>query len=387
METYIPRFFLPPNRSFFLFGPRGTGKSTFLRHHYPEALWIDLLKPDVFRTYAARPERLIEVVHGNPNKKIVIVDEVQKVPELLSAVHSLIEEKGKKTFILTGSSARRLKRSGVNLLAGRAVLQTFHPFLLAELQPAYPFEQALQYGLLPIVVGAHDPKEVLEAYIALYVREEVQMEGLVRNLGGFSRFLEAISFSHAGLLNVSSVARECEVERKVVEGYIKILEDILLGFKLPVFSKKAKRSLVSHAKFFFFDAGVFRALRPKGPLDRPEEIDGAALEGLVLQHLRAWNAYRGNPYELFYWRSRHGVEVDFVLYGETGIYAIEVKNAKRVREEDLTSLRAFQEDYPRGKTLLLYRGQERLLRKDILCLPCADFLKQLAPNKDLSALV
>lgn len=385
METYIPRFFQPPNRSYFLFGPRGTGKSTFLRQHYPEALWIDLLKPDTFRSFSAKPERLLDLVHGNPDKKIIVVDEVQKVPEMLSAVHSLIEEKKRKTFILTGSSARRLKRSGVNLLAGRAVLQTFHPFLLAELKPSFSFERALQYGLLPIVVGAEDPKEVLEAYVALYVREEVQMEGLVRNLGGFSRFLEAISFSHAGLLNVSSVARECEVERKVVEGYIKILEDILLGFKLPVFSKKAKRSLVSHEKFFFFDSGVFRALRPKGPLDRTEEIAGAALEGFVLQHLRAWNAYRGNPYELFYWRSRHGVEVDFVLYGEQGLYAIEVKNAKRVREEDLTSLASFQQDYPRSKTFLLYRGQEKLVRKNILCMPCEEFLRQLAPKNDLSA--
>ncbi len=387
METYIPRFFTPPSRGYFLFGPRGTGKSTFLRQQYPEALWVDLLKPDTFRTYAARPERIIDLVHGNPGKKIIIVDEVQKVPELLSAVHSLIEEKSKRTFILTGSSARRLKRTGVNLLAGRAVLQTFHPFLLSELQASYSFENALQNGLLPIVVAAHDPKDVLETYVALYVREEVQMESLVRNLGSFSRFLEALSFSHAALLNVSSVARECEVERKVVEGYVKILEDILLGFKLPVFSKKAKRSLVSHAKFFFFDAGVYRALRPKGPLDRPEEIGGAALEGLVAQQLRAWNAYRGHPYELFYWRSRHGIEVDFVLYGEKGIYALEVKNAKRVREEDLTSLTEFQKDYPRSKAFLLYRGEEKFLRKNVLCMPCEEFLRQLSPAKDLARIV
>ncbi len=387
METYIPRFFKPPSRSYFLFGPRGTGKSTFLKHHYSEALWIDLLKPDTFRTYSARPERIIDLVHGNPDKKIVIVDEVQKVPELLSAVHSLIEEKSKKTFILTGSSARRLKRTGVDLLAGRVLLQTFHPFLLSELNFPRALDDVLQYGLLPIVIASQDPKEVLETYVALYVREEVQMEGLVRNIGSFSRFLEAISFSHAALLNVSNVARECEVERKVVEGYIKILEDILIGFKIPVFTKKAKRSLVSHAKFFFFDTGVYRALRPKGPLDRPEEIAGAALEGLVAQHLRAWNAYRGNPYELFYWRSRHGLEVDFVLYGEKGIYAIEVKNAKRVREEDLTSLSEFQKDYPRSKAFLLYRGAEKLLRKNILCMPCEEFLQQLFPSKDLASLV
>jgi predicted AAA+ superfamily ATPase len=258
--------------------------------------------------------------------------------------------------------------------------------MLSELNAPRDLDEVLQHGLLPIVIAADDPKEVLETYVALYVREEVQTEGLVRNLGGFSRFLEAISFSHATLLNVSSVARECEVERKVVEGYIKILEDILLGFKLPVFSKKAKRALVSHAKFFFFDAGVYRALRPKGPLDRPEEIAGAALEGLVAQHLRAWNAYRGNAYELFYWRSRHGLEVDFVLYGEKGMHAIEVKNAKRVRDEDLTALREFQKDYPRSKAFLLYRGKEKFLRHNVLCLPCETFLRELSPAKDLSSL-
>jgi predicted AAA+ superfamily ATPase len=383
METYIPRFFKPPEHSYFLFGPRGTGKSTFLQRRYPEALWIDLLKPDIFRTYAAKPERLFELVQANPRKKIVIVDEVQKVPELLSAIHSLIEQKTGQTFIITGSSARRLKRTGVDLLAGRVLLRTFHPFLLSELSGKAAFAEILQHGLLPIVVGSANPAEVLETYIALYVREEVQIEGLVRNLGNFSRFLEAVSFSHGAVLNVSNVARECEIERKVVEGYIKILEDILLAFKIPIFTKKAKRVLISHPKFYFFDAGVFRALRPKGPLDRPEEITGAALEGLVAQHLRAWNAYRGNAYQIFFWRSRSGVEVDFVLYGEKGLYAIEVKNANRVRDEDLRPLGEFQQDYPRSKALLLYRGKERLLKKNVLCLPCEDFLKALHPAKDL----
>ncbi len=387
METYIPRFFQPPKRSFFLFGPRGTGKSTFLKHHYAEALWIDLLKPDTFRAYAAKPERIIELVHGNPQKRIVIVDEVQKVPELLSAIHSLIEEKTKRIFVITGSSARRLKRTGVDLLAGRVLLRTFHPFLLSELTFDLAFDDVLQNGLLPIVIAAENPRDVLETYVSLYVREEVQMEGLVRNIGSFSRFLEAISFSHASILNVSSVGRESEVERKVVEGYLKILEDILIAFKIPVFTKKAKRVLVSHPKFYFFDAGVFRTLRPKGPLDRPEEIAGAALEGLVAQHLRAWNAYRGNPYEIFFWRSRSGVEVDFVLYGEHGIYALEAKNARRIREEDLRGLSEFQKDYPRSKAFLLYRGHESLLIKNVLCLPCENFLKRLDPGKDLSEFV
>lgn len=386
MESYIPRFFKAPGQSFFLFGPRGTGKSTFLRHHYPDALWVDLLKPDIFRTYAARPERIIELVHGNPDKKNVIIDEVQKVPGILSAVHSLIEEKNKKTFVLTGSSARKLKRTGIDLLAGRVLLRTLHPFLLSELPTPPTLDKALEWGLLPIVISSEDPEEVLNAYAALYIREEVQLESLVRNIGNFSRFLEAVSFSHASLLNITNVARECEVGRKTVEGYLQVLEDILLGFKLPVFAKRAKRALISHSKFYLFDSGVFQSLRPKGPLDQPEEITGAALEGLVAQHLRAWNAYKGNPYELFFWRSRGGVEVDFVLYGKDSIYALEVKNSNRIRPEDLRSLKEFHKDYPQSKMLFLYRGNEKLLIDQIQCIPCEMFLKHLSPDFELSAL-
>jgi predicted AAA+ superfamily ATPase len=287
--------------------------------------------------------------------------------------------------VLTGSSARKLKRTGIDLLAGRVLLRTLHPFLLSELPAPPALDQVLEFGLLPIVISSENPQDVLNAYVALYVREEVQLEGLVRNLGNFSRFLEAVSFSHASILNVSNVARECGVERKVVEGYLQILEDILLAFKLPVFARKAQRALVSHQKFYLFDTGVFQSLRPKGPLDRPQEIAGAALEGLVAQHLRAWNAYRSNPYEMFFWRSRSGVEVDFVLYGKDGIYAIEVKNTNRIRPEDLRALAEFRKDYPRSQAIFLYRGQEKLLIDHVLCVPCEMFLKQLSPQLELSA--
>jgi predicted AAA+ superfamily ATPase len=383
METVIPRCFTPPQQHFFLFGPRGTGKSTFLKAVYPDAYYIDLLQPDTLRRYQARPELLIEQVHGNPSASVIIVDEIQKVPELLDAVHKLIEEKSGQQFILTGSSARKLKRSGTDLLAGRALLKHMHPFLLNEGKGQLNFDAALESGLLPLVALSDDSLETLKTYVALYIREEVQYEGLVRNIGNFFRFLEAISFSHASLLNISNVARDCEVERKVVENYISILEDILLASRLKVFSKRAQRAVVSHPKFYLFDVGVFKALRPKGPLDSPQEIDGAALEGLVYQHLRAWNSYQNNPYEIFFWRSRGGVEVDFILYGEQGIYAIEVKNAVRIRPADLKPLIEFKKDYPISKTVLLYRGEERLLRNDILCIPCRDFLERLDPEKPL----
>lgn len=288
--------------------------------------------------------------------------------------------------MLTGSSARKLKRSGVDLLAGRVLLRTFHPFLLSELPIPPAFDEILQLGLLPIVIAAENPHDVLKSYVSLYVREEVQLEGLIRNLGNFSRFLEAASFSHAALLNISNVVRECGVERKVVESYLQVLEDILLAFRLPVFARKAQRALVSHPKFYFFDTGVFQSLRPKGPLDRPEEIAGAALEGLVAQHLRAWNAYKNDPYEIFFWRSRGGLEVDFILYGKIGIYAIEVKNTNRIRPEDLRSLIEFRKDYPQSQTLLLYRGREKRLIDQVLCVPCEMFLKALSPRVDLATM-
>jgi len=383
METYIPRFFKSPNQSFFLFGPRGTGKSTYLKKHFQDALWIDLLKPDEFRRFSAKPERLIELVYANPEKRNIVIDEIQKVPDLLPAIHSLIEEKSNRTFILTGSSARKLKRSGTDLLAGRVITKTLHPFLLSELLMDYSFDKALENGLLPIVISSMSPNEVLDTYISLYIREEVQYESLVRNIGNFSRFLEAASFSHASILNISNIARECQVERKVVENYISILEDILISFRLPVFSRRAKRIMVSHPKFYFFDAGVFTTLRPKGPLDSPQEISGAALEGLVAQHLRAWNAYNNNLFDIYYWRSRSGVEVDFVLYGQQGFYAIEVKNTNRIRPEDLRSLSEFQKDYPTAKTFFLYRGSEKRMINNILCLPCEQFLKELSPGSNL----
>lgn len=380
MEKYIPRFFKVPNRSFFLFGPRGTGKSTFLKETFSDALWIDLLQPDIFRKYAAKPERIIDLVQGNPGNKTIVVDEIQKVPELLPAIHSLIEQKSNRRFILTGSSARKLKKAGTNLLAGRALFKTFHPFLYSELNIDYAFEDVLRFGLLPIVIGAENSEEVLDAYVSLYIREEVQYEGFTRNIGNFSRFLETASFSHGAVLNVSNVARECQIERKTIEAYIQILEDVLLGFRLPVFSKKAKRKLTTHSKFYFFDAGVFQALRPKGPLDQPEEIGGAALEGLIAQQLRAWNAYSGKAYEIYFWRSRSGAEVDFVLYGKKDIFAIEVKNSSRIRVEDLRHLLEFRKDYPLSKTILLYRGLEKLVTKNIYCIPCESFLQELKPG-------
>jgi predicted AAA+ superfamily ATPase len=379
MET-VPRYFMPPSDHFFLLGPRGTGKTWLTQRLFPKAFRVDLLDPETLRSLSARPERLRELIGARPEAAQVVIDEVQKLPELLEVVHLLIEDKLGVQFIFTGSSARKLRRGGVNLLGGRAAQKTLYPFMAAELGPKFNLKDALRLGMLPIVRGGKSPEEILRAYSGLYLREEVQMEGLVRNIGNFSRFLEAISFSQGTVLNLANVARECHVNRKTVEGYLEILEDLLLAFRVPVFTRRAQRELAVHPKFFFFDVGVFRANRPTGPLDAPSEIDGAALESLVAQHLRAWCDYSGGNHKLHYWQTRSKVEVDFVVYGEGGLYALEVKNSARVRPEDLRGLKNFGEDFPESRRWLLYRGKERLLCDDILCVPCEEFLLQLKPD-------
>ena len=369
--------------SFFLFGPRGTGKSTWLEQRFSDALWINLLEPDVHRTFVARPERLAERLEGSPDNKTIVIDEVQKVPELLTVVHQFIERKEGFRFILTGSSARKLRRSGMDLLAGRATVAFAHPFMASELGSFFKLEDAVRLGTVPLVLGSPDPEKTLAAYVMLYVREEVMAEGLVRDIGGFSRFLEAISFSHASLLNLAEVSRECEVSRKTVEGYVSVVEDMLLGHRLPVFSRRAKRRLIKQTKFYCFDAGVFRSLRPKGPLDSPDEIDGAALEGLVFQHLKAWVDYSEKSNKLFFWRTQAGTEVDFVVYGESQFCAMEVKNSRKVTRKDLRALKTFKSDYPECKVALLYRGKERLLVDGVWCLPCDAFLRKLEPDQPI----
>ena len=375
------RYIKEPAGSFFLFGPRGTGKSTWLELRFKDALWVNLLEPDVQRRLAAHPERLSELLEGNPGRKTVVIDEVQRVPELLTVVHQTLERKEGYRFVLTGSSARKLKRSGIDLLAGRAALAHSHPFMASELGDSFSLAEALRLGMVPLILAAEEPDEALAAYVMLYVREEVMAEGLVRDIGGFSRFLEAISFSQASLLNVSEISRECEVSRKTVEGYLSVLEDMLLGNRLPVFSRKAKRALIKHSKFYFSDCGVFRSVRPKGPLDRVEEMDGAALEGLVYQHLKAWTDYSKASNELYFWRTQAGSEVDFVIYGESEFCALEVKNSRKVHRKDLTALRTFKTDYPESSVALLYRGTERRMVDGVFCLPCEDFLRRLTPDQ------
>jgi len=374
------RFYRLPKDHCFIFGPRGTGKSTWINTHLPKAYVINLLDDETYLRYAARPGHIKSVVAANPKINQFVIDEVQKLPKILDSVHELIETHKTHQFILTGSSARKLRREGVNLLGGRALLTHFHPFMAAELGSSFELNFSLQNGLVPLILDAKEPQRKMAAYISLYLKEEVQAEGLVREIGPFTRFLETVSFSHGSILNVNNIARECQVSRKIVENYISILEDLLLAYKLPVFTKRAKRDYTLHPKLYLFDAGIYYHLRPKGTLDSPSGSNGIALEGLILQHLKAWIDYSNETVECYFWRTRSGSEVDFILYGEKSFYAIEVKNSTRAHATDLRSLKTFCADYPEAKPLLLYCGTEKLKIDNVLCWPVTEFLLQLAPN-------
>lgn len=269
----------------------------------------------------------------------------------------------------TQSSARGLRRAGVNLLAGRALTYYFHPLTSEELAERFSLEKSLKFGHLPMVYNTQDPKKFLNSYIQAYLKEEIQQEGLTRNLGDFSRFLETASFSQGEVLNISQVAKEAMLERKTVENYFKILEGLLIAERLPVFNKRAKRKLISHNKFYFFDTGVFRALRPSGPLDSDEEIDGPALETLFLQELRALNDYYDLDFKIYYWRSVAKLEVDFVLYGPKIFRAIEIKRKSVITDNDLRGLRAFSADYPEAKCYLFCTAKNIEYRGNITIIP------------------
>lgn len=365
----------PKNKSFFLFGPRGTGKTTWVKNNFPDALYLDLLEAEIFNDLLANPQRLEKFIPVD-FRNWIIIDEVQRIPELLYEIHRLIESR-KLKFILTGSNGRKLKRKGPNLLAGRALIYHLYPLTIEELGKDFTLEKSLKFGNLPSVFKEENPKKYLESYIKAYLEEEIKQEGLTRNLAVFSRFLEAASFSQGQVLNISEVAREAAVERKVVSNYFSILEDLLIGYFLPVFNKKAKRRLIFHPKFYFFDAGVYKTIRPIGPLDSVSEIEGIALETLFFQELKAINDYYDLGYSLYYWRTANGIEVDFVLYGEKGLHAFEIKRTDKIRSLTTRALKIFQKDYPQAKCYLIYQGEGEMSEGKIRILPVEKALKSL----------
>jgi predicted AAA+ superfamily ATPase len=365
----------PSDKSCFLFGPRGTGKSFWLNHRFKNSIYIDLLDSETFFRLSSSPEKLESYIPEGFSDTI-IVDEVQKIPKLLDEVHRLIE-KYRYRFILTGSSARKLKTQDINLLAGRALTLNMHPFCCEELSSDFDLAHSLKYGHLPCAYTEKDPAAYLSSYVVTYLKEEIFQEGLTRNLGNFSRFLETASFSQGEVLNLTEIARECSLNRKLVESYFAILEDLLLAVRLPVFTRKAKRSMIQHPKFYLFDVGVFRAIRPKGPLDSPEEIEGAALETLFMQEVRAINDYYRLGYDIFYWRTSNQIEVDFIIYGEQGIHAFEIKRKSRYTSNDLRGLRLFLKDYPMSKAYLLYGGAKRYYEEGIQIIPIDEAIHEI----------
>lgn len=373
----------PSQQSYFLFGPRGTGKSSWVRARYPDATYIDLLDDEVYRRLLARPSSLSDWFEAPPRRRgrqparattteVVVIDEIQKVPALLDEVHRQIETRGVQ-FVLTGSSARKLRKQGTNLLAGRAFTYSLFPLSAAELGKDFDLARALRFGMLPMAVTSGAPARYLASYVKTYLKEEVEQEGLTRQLGSFARFLETASFSQASSLSIAQVAADAQVHRKVVEDYFGILRDLLLSYELPVFSRRAKRELMTKRKFFFFDVGLYRTVRPQGPLDSEAELNGAAFETLCLQELIALNHYLEAGFDFFHYRTRKHEEVDLVLYGERGLLAFELKAGSRLREADFKTLEQFGDDYPEARRFVVYTGTRAEKRKGVEVLPANRF--------------
>ena len=378
MANYTKRALSPPQDSYFLLGPRGTGKSTWLLKNYPNAVRIDLLLGEEERRFSAFPERIREVAHGMRSGQTLILDEIQRASNLLPEIHALIEEKRGIQFIMTGSSARKLRRTVSDLLGGRALLYQMSPFLASELGDNFSLEKALKVGLIPLIWESQNPAQRLSDYITFYLREEVQTEGLVRHIADFARFLEIASFSYASIWTTTDISRESSVKRATVDNYFQILEDLLLAFSLPVFSRRAKRRLIAHSKFYFFDVGIFRALRPRGILDIESEIEGSALEGLVAQHLRTWTQNQKEKHSFSFWHTATNLEVDFIIYGPRGFWAIEVKRSDNLSPDDIKGLSAFQEEYPEAKCMILNMNKRRENYRGFPVIPIQDFLLQLS---------
>lgn len=368
----------PGTESFFLWGPRQTGKSTLLRQTYSDGRWIDLLKAEEFRRYVARPELLrqeIEAGEAEPGRQIVI-DEIQKVPALLDEVHWLIENRGLH-FALCGSSARKVKRGAANLLGGRATRYELHGLSASELGREFDLDRMLNHGYLPRIYGATRPKRMLDAYVADYLKEEIAAEGLVRSLPSFSDFLDAAALSDAELVNFSSIARECGVSSNTTKSYFQILEDTLIGRWLPAYRKRPKRRVIGSPKFYFHDVGVVNRLARRGELLSGSEIYGKAFENWVFHELSAFVSYQEFDGALSYWRVASGIEVDFVL-GNMQL-AIEAKSSARITRDHLKGLRSLVEDHPHvGRRIVVCREPRARKTDDgIEILPAATFVRRL----------
>ncbi len=367
-----------PASSVFLFGPRGTGKTTFVRQRLPNAHSYDLLDSETFLRLSQAPQRLYDECRLLACGSWVVIDEVQRIPTLLNEVHRLIEGEGLR-FVLTGSSARKLRRGGVNLLAGRALGKAMFPLVSSELGEDANMMQMLRFGSLPSVVGHVKPMDYLHSYTSTYLAQEVQQEALTRNLGAFSRFLEVAARQNAQQTNMLNIAREAGVKRSTVAHYFEILEDTLLGNFLPAWKLKSRTRQVKASKFYFFDCGVTRSLSGRLPYPPSQEELGPLLEALVVNELRAYISYQNLYYPLHYWSSYSGSEVDVLLETQDGHVAIEIKASHRWDRKFHRALKSVAEDLGRSSTATygVYMGAQQVLVDDVRVLPVQDFLKAL----------
>lgn len=363
--------------TFFLWGPRQTGKTTLLRQTYPEEFWIDLLKAEEYRRYLQNPERLREELAARRSVRQVIIDEVQKVPQILDEVHWLLENRGIR-FALSGSSARKVKRGAANLLGGRAVRYELHGLTAGEIGESFDLDRALNHGYLPRIYLSDRPQRLLEAYVADYLKEEVAAEALVRNLPVFSEFLNVAALSDTELVNFSTIARDCGVSSHTIKSYFGILEDTLLGRWLPGYTKRPKRRVIAAPKFYFADVGFVNHLARRGTtLQRGTELYGKAFENWVFHELAANNAYREAFERLSYWRLASGIEVDFIV--DDLEIAIEAKATAKVTTDHLRGLRNLAQDHPRvrQRIVVCLESKSRRTEDGILILPAREFCERL----------
>jgi predicted AAA+ superfamily ATPase len=370
---------LTASQSCFLWGPRQTGKSTLLKSTFPGALYYDLLLASDFRRLLQDPSILrqeseAQGLTGATQTTPLIIDEVQKLPELLDEVQWLIVNRGLR-FILCGSSARKLKRGGGNLLGGRAVRLELHPLIWREISH-FSLERALNHGLLPRHYQADDPRPLLQAYVGDYLREEIYAEALVRNLPSFQRFLDVAALTNGEIVNYATIAREVGASAPTVKGYFEILADTLLGAFVPALQKRAKRRVVQAPKFYLFDVGVVKELTHQGQILPGSAAFGKAFEQFVWQELRAHASYTGLHYPIAYWRTSSGFEVDFIL--AEGMVAVEVKSSTNPTADHLKGMRAFKEEFrARRHIVVSHVARARRTEDGIEVLPWREFLTQL----------
>lgn len=362
---------LPAGKSAFLWGPRKVGKTYWISHTLKQATVIDLLKTDTLAEYVSRPALLRERYQNH--KGLIVIDEVQKAPQLLDEVHWLIENK-KLSFLLTGSSARKLRRGHANLLGGRAWRKTMVPLSYLEVTD-FDLEKIMISGLLPSHYLSTNPIEELRAYVADYLKEEIIAEAFTQNIPAFSEFLRVAAITSSELINYVNIARETGVSHKVIRTYFDILEDTYLGFRIPPWKKSKNRRMITTEKFYLFDVGVANYLSRRQPLLGSSEF-GKAFEHYILMELKAYQAYRNPDMPITFWRTSTGREVDFIL-GEKEL-AVEIKGSSRVHEGDIRSLHALIEDGPiKRRCLVCLEKQPRNLTNNIQVLPWQMFIEQL----------